>query len=75
MSRSDAWLIERPSHMLVWWVGLFAFGLLGVVLVLTVLPEYWLPGFLVGPLLLIGVDLKYIPRVFRAWCSERDAGQ
>lgn len=75
LSRSDAWLIARPSRLLIWWIGLFALVLLGVVLVLTVLPGSWLPGFLVAPLLLIGVDAKYIPRVFRAWRSGRDAGR
>src|SRR3954447_1295784 len=66
-SRSTRWLVERPQHLLVWWLFLALFGLLGVVLALTGMPTYYAVPFIVAGWLQLIVDLVYIPRAFRAW--------
>jgi hypothetical protein len=53
---------------------LVLFGLLGIVLVLIVVPVYFLPAFLVAALLLLGADLIYIPHAFRAWKGQTSTG-
>lgn len=69
-SRSTRWLIARPERLLGWWLFLAAFGLIGILLVLVVMPTEFLAAFLVPTVLQLGVDVRYMPRAFRAWRAE-----
>jgi urea transporter len=66
-SRSTRWLIARPERLLGWWLFLLLFGLLGVVLAMFGMPVYYLVPFIVPGWLQLAVDLRYMPRAFRAW--------
>lgn len=72
-SRSTRWLIRRPGHLLAFWLSLSLFSLVGILLVALVLPIYYLPAFIVTTWLSLGLDLRYMPRAFRAW-RKQDAG-
>ena len=73
-SRSSRWLIERPGRLLAWWVFLALFSLAGIALALTVMPLYYLPVFIVPTWLQLVVDLRCIPRAFRAWRGNEGDG-
>jgi urea transporter len=66
-SRSTRWLIARPERLLGWWLFLLLFGVLGVVLAMIGMPVYYLVPFIVPGWLQLVVDLRYMPRTFRAW--------
>jgi hypothetical protein len=72
--RPTRWLVQKPERLLGSWLFLVLFSLLGIVLALVVMPVYYLPAFIVPTWLQLGVDLRYIPRAFRAWRAGEGGG-
>lgn len=73
-SRSTRWLIARPERLLGWWLFLVVFSLVGIVLALVVMPTEFLAAFLVPTVLQLAVDVRYMPRAFRAWRADDPDG-
>jgi hypothetical protein len=69
-SRSTRWLIARPKRLLGWWLFLVVFALVGIVLALVVMSTEFLAAFLVPTVLQLVVDVRYMPRAFRAWRAD-----
>src|SRR5579875_3658596 len=69
-SRSTRWLTARPERLLGWWFLLVLFAVAGIVLALVVMPTEFVAAFLVPTVLQLVVDVRYMPRAFRAWRGD-----